>query len=203
MTFKPDAHQRRSIRLKEYDYAQAGAYFITVCTQRHVCLLGDIQNDRVVLTDAGRMILTVWDEMPGHYPSIATDAFIIMPNHVHGIIILVGATPCGCPQPIAKPNNPATGQAQGPVIGQARGPAPTLSLPDAVHRFKSLTTKQYSDGVNQHDWPPFMGRLWQRNYYEHVIRDDADLNRIRQYIADNPLHWALDRENPLFQSNRN
>ena len=203
MPFNPDVHQRRSIRLKGYDYAQAGAYFITVCTQRHACLLGDIQNDRVVLTDAGQMIQTIWDEMPSHYPGIATDAFIVMPNHVHGIIILVGATPCGCPQPIAKPNNPANGQARGPVIGQAQGPAPTLSLPDAVHRFKSLTTKRYSDGVNQHDWPPFPGRLWQRNYYEHVIRDDADLNRIRQYITDNPLHWALDRENPLFQSKRN
>jgi len=73
-----------------------------------------------------------------------------------------------------------------------------LSVPDVVHRFKTMTTKRYADGVKQWGWPPFAGRLWQRNYYEHIIRDEVALNRIRTYIANNPLQWELDRENPDF-----
>ncbi len=69
----------------------------------------------------------------------------------------------------------------------------TMSLGDVVQRFKSLTTKRYIDGVKQHDWPPFNGKLWQRNYYEHIIRDEPDLNRIRQYIIQNPLNWQNDK----------
>lgn len=87
------------------------------------------------------------------------------------------------------------GQAQGP--GQARGPAPTrLSLADVVHRFKTMTTKRYADGVKQSGWPPFRRRLWQHNYYEHIIRDESALNRLRCYIDENPLRWASDEENP-------
>ncbi len=87
------------------------------------------------------------------------------------------------------------GQVQ--VSGQARGPAPTakLSLPDVVHRFKSMTTKRYSDGVKQYGWPQFFGRLWQRNYYEHIIRTDKSLDHIRQYILDNPMQWESDELN--------
>ena len=84
-------------------------------------------------------------------------------------------------------------------MGQPQGVAPTLSLPDVVHRLKTLTTKRYSDGVKQHDWPPFPGKLWQRNYYEHIIRNENELNRIREYVVNNPLQWELDRENPAVQ----
>ena len=139
----------------------------------------------MVLNDAGIMIQTVWQEIPNHYPGVNVDAFVVMPNHIHGIIILVGAGPCACPN---------SGPCAGP--GQPQGVAPTLSLPDVVHRFKTMTTKRYAVGVKQHGWQPFPGRLWQRNYYEHIIRDDESLNRIRQYIAENPLRWYLDRENP-------
>lgn len=81
-------------------------------------------------------------------------------------------------------------------LGQAQGPAPTLSLSDVVHRFKSMTTKRYTDGVKEYGWVPFQGRLWQRNYYEHIAREGEDLNRIRQYILNNPAQWAFDQENP-------
>jgi REP element-mobilizing transposase RayT len=137
----------------------------------------------MVLSDGGRMVQTVWDEIPVHYAGVAIDTFIVMPNHIHGIIILVGAAPCGRPP-----------------SGQAQGPAPTIaigiSLPDVVHRFKTMTTKRYAGGVKQRGWPPFPGRLWQRGYYEHIIRDEESLSRIRQYIDDNPAQWELDRENP-------
>lgn len=142
---------------------------------------------------AGNMVKTVWDEIPDHYPGIDVNQFIVMPNHVHGIIVIVGAAPCG--RPVL-----ANGMAQ--KTGQAQGPAPTggveLSLPDVVHRFKTMTTKQYADGVKQSGWPRFYGRLWQRNYWEHIIRHEPELNRIREYIHNNPGQWASDKLHPLF-----
>lgn len=180
-------HHRRSIRLQGYDYSWAGAYFITICTQNRECLFGDIVDREMVLNDAGNMNQTVWDEIPFHYPGINIDEFVVMPNHIHGIIIIVGATPRGCPVVF------------GQEIGQAQGPAPTvtvtLSLGDVVHRFKTMTTKRYADGVKQLGWQPFPGRLWQRNYWEHIIRNEMEMNRIREYIHNNPTHWESDRLN--------
>ena len=122
----------------------------------------------------------VWNEIPKYYPGIVIDAFQIMPNHIHGIIKIVGAGPCACPN-----------------IGQPQGVAPTgLSLPDVIHRFKTMTTKRYIDGVKHHGWPRFDGKLWQRNYWEHIIRNDDELNRIRQYIINNPAKWEMDRNHP-------
>jgi putative transposase len=188
MKYDPAKHHRRSIRLRDYDYTQAGAYFVTICTQDRQPVLGEVVHGEMVLSDPGQTVQTIWREMPQHYPGAEVDAFVVMPNHVHGIIILVGATPrvgatpCGCPE----------------SSGQARGPAPTrpLSLADVVHRFKSLTTARYRLGVPQDGWQAFPGRLWQRNYYEHIIRDEEELNRIRQYITDNPARWDDDPENP-------
>ena len=178
-------NRRQSLRLTEYDYSQPGAYFVTICTQDRECLLGDIVNGEMRLNAAGQMVQSVWDDIPSHYLGIETDAFVIMSNHIHAIIVLVGAAPCG------RPNSDK---------GQARGPAPTtdtiLSLSDVVHRFKTMTTKRYADGVKQNGWPAFMGRFWQRNYYEHVIRNEADLAEIREYILNNPARWNEDENNP-------
>ena len=184
MRLHPDRHHRRSIRLKGYDYAQPGAYFVTICTQNRACLCGEIVDGAMVLSEAGRMVQTVWEEMPTHYAGMAIDTFVVMPNHIHGIIVLVGAAPCGRPP-----------------LGQARGPAPTItigiSLPDVVRQFKTMATKRYMDGVKQQGWSRFPDHLWQRNYYEHIIRNEESLHDIRQYIADNPAQWESDRENPL------
>lgn len=200
MKFHPEIHHRRSIRLQGYDYTQAGAYFVTVCSQNRECLFGKIENAEMRLNAAGNMIESTWNEIPGNYPGIDIAEFIVMPNHIHGIIVIVGATSRGCPPHVC----PETGHAR-EQQGQARGPAPTetrLSLPDVVHRFKTLTTKRYADGVKQWSWPPFQGRLWQRNYWEHVIRNESDLARIREYIQNNPTQWALDRLNPLHRDDR-
>ncbi len=189
MKYDPAIHHRRSIRLQGYDYSQAGAYFVTLCTQNRECLFGDIVNGDMRLNDAGRMVQAVWDEIPAHYPGIDIDAFIVMPNHIHGIIVIVGAAPCGRPDSACSPNGQARGN-----DGQARGPAPTeLSLSDVVHRFKTMTTKRYVDGVKQNGWSPFAGKLWQRNYWEHIIRNEPELNRIREYIHNNPAQWKLDK----------
>jgi hypothetical protein len=124
-----------------------------------------------------------------HYSAIKTDVFVVMPNHFHGIIFLVGVGPSAYPE---APRMQRTGQPQ--------GIAPTMSLPDALHRFKTLTTKKYTDGVKRSGWARFVDRLWQRNYYEHVIRNDGSLNRIREYILNNPARWSFDPENPTAMS---
>ena len=186
--YDPNRHHRRSIRLRGYDYSRPGAYFITICTQNRRCLFGDVVDGRMRLNDAGKMIQTTWNEIPHHYPGINVDAFVVMPNHIHGIIVIVGPRPCAWPM-TARPDPQAQGQSQGIA------PAGTLSLPDVVKRFKTLTTKRYIDGVKQYGWPRFDGRLWQRNYYEHIIRNNESLERIRQYILDNPVRWLTDHHN--------
>jgi REP element-mobilizing transposase RayT len=188
-TGRSPVRRRRSIRLRGYDYSQAGAYFITICTQNRLCLFGEIVDGGMRLNAAGKMVKTVWDEIPAYYPSIDIDEFIVMPNHIHGIVSIVGAAPRGRPDPRG------CGQAQGPA--PTGGPASTrLSLPDVVHRFKTMTTKRYVDGVKRNDWPPFPGNLWQRNYWEHVVRNESELNRIREYIRHNPAKWQLDKLRP-------
>ncbi len=195
MSYDPEKHHRRSIRLQGYDYSRAGAYFVTMCTQKRIPLFGNIRNAEMELNAPGQMIHTTWNEIRTHYPGIDTDTFMVMPNHIHGIIIIVGAPPCGCPTPRGCPT-------QTYENGRPRGGAPTenaptqLSLPDVVQRFKTLTTKRYMGGVKQFDWRPFPGKLWQRNYYEHIIRNEQELCRIRKYILENPAKWYWDKMNP-------
>lgn len=179
---------RRSLRLKEYDYRNAGAYFVTVCTQDRVCLFGKIEAGQKILNDAGLMISSVWNELPHYIPEFKIDEYVVMPNHFHGILWKidhsVGVGPCAYPQ-----------------AGHPRGDAPTShakesSLFNAIYQFKSLSTNKYIHGVKNNNWVPFNKRLWQRNYYERVIRNDEELNAIRQYIIDNPKNWNEDKYNP-------
>jgi REP element-mobilizing transposase RayT len=194
--YDPDIHHRRSIRLRGYDYSSAGAYFVTICTQDRLCLLGQIVNNQIILNEAGEMINRIWNEIPQNYLGVKIDTFQIMPNHIHGIIILVGAGPRACPGLYACPDNMQSTQI-GQSNGQPQGVAPTaLSLTDVVHRFKTMTTKRYIDGVKQNGWLPFKGTFWQRNYYEHIIRNETSFHKIRQYILDNPITWATDQLNP-------
>lgn len=179
MRFNPEIHHRRSIRLKGYEYSRNGAYFVTMCIQNRECLLGKIIDKKILLSDAGIMAGSVWEEIPRSYPGVVIDIYQIMPNHVHAIILL-GEGLCACPS----------------SEGQPRGVAPTLSLPDIIHRFKVMTTKTYMDGVAKTIWIPFNKKLWQRNYYEHVIRNDGDYDRIYEYVINNPSNWDEDENNP-------
>jgi putative transposase len=182
-------HDRRSLRLDGYNYAHAGAYFVTVCTQDRACLLGDVAGEEVRLSDVGRMIQAVWGEMPDHYPGIETDAFVVMPNHMHGIITIHGrGESCIRPDDCHQPDS---GDHKDRPYGTTAG-----SLGRVIQAFKSTTTHEYVLGVRKRGWPPFHGRLWQRNYYERVIRNERELDKIREYVAANPLKWSLDRENP-------
>lgn len=246
MPYDRNRHHRRSIRLKGYDYSREGAYFITLCTQDRARRFGRVVDKEMRLSAAGRMIHAVWNDLSGFYPGVVTDAFVVMPDHIHGILFLspkivdapdgscdtrvhgtaphnprppinahVGATPRGCPgliphAPGVTPNASFTTDMNARDVaapddswnarrpGQARGLAPTvvgpgMSVGDVVHRFKSLTTRRYADAVKQSWWPAFNGRLWQRNYFECIIRDTDALDRIRRYIMRNPAAWGTQR----------
>lgn len=182
--FNPDIHHRRSIRLKTYDYNQPGFYFVTICTQGRESFFGEIINNKMYLNDAGQMVESVWMQIPHHYSKYSIDEFVVMPNHFHGIISVVGAGPRACPNLQREIKS-----------GQPQGVAPTGSLFDIVHRFKSLTTNQYLKGIKQKNWPVIQGRLWQRNYWERIIRNEVELHGFREYIENNPAQWHLDSLN--------
>ncbi|MCK4396605.1 transposase [candidate division WOR-3 bacterium] len=169
--------QRKSIRLNGFDYSQEGLYFVTICTNNQVCFLGEVLNDEMVLTDAGRLVEKWWLKLPDKFPNIELDYYVVMPNHFHGIISIVGADPCVCPDNL-------TGEHAG---------SPLHSI---MQWFKTMSTNEYIRGVKQLGWMPFNKKFWQRSYYEHIIRNEKELNRIREYIQNNPLKWELDRENP-------
>ena len=198
-SYNPKIHNRRSIRLQGYDYSQAGFYFITICSQDQAHLFGEIIDSEMVLNDAGKMVEHLWHEIPYHYNKFSTHEFVVMPNHIHGIIeITVGAGPCACPCHAES----QTGQPQGGITGQPQGVAPTnpplssmMKLSDIVGRYKTFTMKQYIDGVHHHGWQRFNQRLWQRNYWEHIIRNENEYRKIAQYILENPAKWELDKLN--------
>lgn len=188
--YNPEAHRRRSIRLKNYDYSRSGAYFVTVCTQKKECLFGEIVNGEMQLNNAGTMIGKWWNETAVKFSNIELDASVIMPNHFHAVVVIVGATLCGRPALCGHP----VLQGQSPESGQPHRVAPTLG--NIVDWFKTMTTNEYIRNVRQHNWPRFDAKVWQRNYYEHIVRNDDELNHIREYIANNPAKWAEDEENP-------
>jgi putative transposase len=324
MTYYCRKHHRRSIRLQGYDYAQPGAYFVTICTQGGEPLFGEIMSGRMCLNTAGEMVWRWWQRLNDKYPSVRTDAATVMPNHFHGIIVItggpksgqgqqgqphraaptsinpdttVGTTPCGRPQtdttydptvgatPHGRPHTntppdttvgaipcgrPQTDTTHDPTVGATPhgrpdtdttydptvgatpcgrpdtdtttdpttvGPTPRgrpqtdvdpdttvgatpcgrpPSRPEGGHPdpnpddrpptlgqivgwFKTMTTNEYIRGVKQLGWPPFPGKVWQRNYYEHIIRNREALERIRAYTQTKPERWSLDRENPQRQ----
>jgi REP element-mobilizing transposase RayT len=170
--FDPDKHRRRSTRLKGYDYAEPGAYFITVAAQMREPFFGEVMDGYMQLNDAGRMVVKWWRRIPGKFPSIEADEYTVMPDHFHGIAINVGADTRVCPGP------------------------PRTPLSRVVQWFKTMTTNAYIKGVKNRRWTPFERKLWQRNYYDRIIRDEEELNLARQYVLDNPAKWTLDQESP-------
>ena len=203
MKFDPKIHHRRSIRLKGYDYRQAGVYFITLVTQGREMMFGDAANGEMILNPAGEMIVRWWLELPNKFPNVNVDIFMPMPNHFHGVIFIeepvggdVGADLRVCPDCAEQPPDaelfPVNGG--GDVAPPLRRPNAPLS--QMIQWFKTMTTNEYIRGVKQLGWKPFNGKLWQRNYYEHIIRNETELGRITRYIQSNPARWTDDSENP-------
>jgi REP element-mobilizing transposase RayT len=168
---------RRSIRLKDYDYGKAGAYFVTICTQKGKSILGKVAEEEMVLNKYGRVVKQSWNELSSHFLNTEMDLFVVMPNHIHGIIAIYDECRGGVPPPMGE---------------SAFGGSPLQKpkLCQVIGYFKYQTTKLINEIRST---PGF--RVWQRNYYEHVIRNEDKLNKIRYYIQTNPLKWHLDREN--------
>lgn len=194
MPFDPDKHHRRSVRLKNYDYGQPGAYYVTICTSRRLCLFGSIENAGMRLNPLGEIVQEEWLRSAEMRRRMTLDAFVIMPNHLHGIIVMgdVGddaRTGGGTDTPTIY--GPVTTR---PSTTERFGKPTSDTIPTIVRLFKSAATKRINLQRGTAG-PP----VWQRNYYEHIVRDQEDLNRIREYIAANPSRWDDDSENPDYQ----
>lgn len=175
MAYDSSKPHRRSIRLKGYDYSRPGEYFVTLCTEHREMLFGEIVNGEMRLNPFGEIVQSCWDDLVDHYAHVELDAFMIMPNHVHGIIRLtdvnVGAD----------------------MVGAGLKPAPARrhGLPEIVRAFKTFSARRINvlrqtEGIT----------VWQRNYYEHIIRSDIEWNAIAGYIENNPANWNVDSDNP-------
>jgi len=176
MSYDPERHHRRSIRLRGYDYAQAGYYFVTMVAHQRACLFGEIADGQMRVSACGEIVQEEWTRSPQVRAEIDLDVFMVMPNHLHGIVVI-------------RDDVGAHGRAPLPPGGGPRR-APR-SLGSLVAGFKSAVTKR----VNEVRGTPRLP-VWQRSYYERVIRNERELEAIRQYIVDNPTRWAGDAENP-------
>lgn len=224
MTRYPGQYRnRKSIRLEGYDYSQTGLYFITICCQNHLRLFGKIENGVMLLNDAGKMIEQWYNELENKYPDKKCREMVIMPNHFHCILenipnkndgdkrdthdILnandklnahVGTFLRGRPYDETNldektcSGNDAHQENNNYGITNQKYNA---SIGDAVGWFKTMTTNRYICGVKKQNWKRFDKRLWQRNYYEHIIRNEQAYHRIAKYIMDNPKNWKEDKFN--------
>jgi REP element-mobilizing transposase RayT len=163
MSYSPDRRHRYSIRLRGYDYAQAGAYFVTLCVQGRAALFGRVVDGAVELTEIGRIVAEEWEHTPALRPNVVLDTFVVMPDHLHRIVVIVRRDDGAARPEAARPRSPAH------------------SLGAIVRGFKAAVVRRAGTPI------------WQRNYYEHIIRNDADLDRIRHYIATNPARWEARR----------
>ena len=178
-----EKHHRRSIRLREYDYSQAGGYFVTICTRNSEYIFGKVVNGVMKLNKYGHVVEEEWRKTARLRKDVKIDVFMVMPNHFHGIVMI---------------NEDCRGTARRAPIVELFGKPVIGSLPTIIRSFKSAVAKQ----INIiHNSPGIS--VWQRNYYEHVIRNENELNLIRQYILYNPLQWQYDRENPEHIPNKN
>ena len=177
MSYDPRIHRRRSIRLKGYDYSQAGAYFVTVVVRDRSCLFGSVVDGAIQLNDTGRLVRDSWEWLAVRYPYVTLDEYVVMPNHLHGIVV------------IADPGRGGSRTALAPIHRKPLG--------RMIGAFKTVSTKR----SNRHRGTAGVS-IWQRNYYEHVVRDYDELANIREYIVNNPIQWELDRYNPEAQERR-
>ena len=218
MPYNPNIHRRRSIRLREYDYSQAGLYFVTICIQNHECLFGEIANGEMILNNAGKTVQTIWNELPQHFQHVKLDAFVIMPNHIHGIIVITnpdGTHRRGAIYRAQMMNTPTTLGVQ--TLGAntlgvhtlgAINRAPTVGTPNNETiingGFANLKNPMFYENLGRMlRW--FKGRAtfecrkiipyfaWQRNYWENIIRNNNDYARIVEYIENNPISWETDK----------
>ena len=170
---------RRRMRLKGYDYSTPGAYFITVCTQDRRPLFGRVFNGKMSPNRLGAVVEDCWAELPDHYGGVTLDAFVLMPNHVHGVILLED-----------EPNGPSVGAGLQPAFARDEA-SRRHGVPEIVRAFKTFSARRINRMRASTGAP-----VWQRGFYDHVIRDQDELDRVRTYILDNPRKWSEDSDNP-------
>lgn len=208
MKYNPEIHKRKSIRLQNYDYSSPGAYFIRICTQNRSCLLGKIINNDMKLNNAGIMIQKWYHEIENKYKSVKCGEHVIMPNHFHCIIEIhpahenpVGTPLCGHPHmhdghPIMNGHQNTAPRTDAPVwASRITRASQQLSLFNIMDWFKTMTTNEYIRGVKNGTWLAFDKRVWQKRYWDHIIRNNDEYDRIRLYINNNPLNWKKDKLN--------
>jgi REP element-mobilizing transposase RayT len=205
MKYDPGIHHRRSIRFRGYDYSQPGAYFVTLCTHEKKHLFGEIVEGEMKLNESGEMLRVFWNHLPRRYSDVQLDSFVVMPNHIHGIVV-VGAIR---ESPLQKTDDPRDVGAihelprdereqegrfvNRPYQKRAIHESPLrrrMLLPKAIGYFKMKTARRINELCGTRGAP-----VWQRNYYEHIVRNEDELGKIREYIATNPLRWLADPEN--------
>jgi len=182
MKYDPDKHHRRSIRRKGYDYSSGGAYFVTLCTFQRQCLFGQIVDGEMQLNEIGQIVVEEWLQSRMIRKEIDFDQWVIMPNHLHGIVLIEPTDPVGANGCL--PTKEDHSHRMVPSMKKR-------SLPSLIAGYKSSTTKRINTLRNAAGTP-----VWQRNYYEHIIRSDNSLQYIQQYIQNNPATWQDDRLNP-------
>ncbi len=191
--FDPDVHHRRSIRLPEFDYSQAGSYFVTICTRDHACVFGVVDGDAVVLGAAGNVVAEEMSRVEDRFPGVLVEAVVIMPNHVHAIIVIEDQSPAAG---LGVMNHALTDVRRGPVGAQFIAPGhqrdarsdvtnSAATLGKIVRAFKASSARTI-----RRDLDPDFG--WQRNYYERVIRNERELRTFHEYILTNPARWVTD-----------
>jgi putative transposase len=173
--FMPDVYRSRNtreaitsrLRLRDHDYREPGPYFVTVCVENRHCLFGAIHDAEISLSPSGRMVHDIWTRIPERFPSVLLGEHVVMPNHLHGILTLT-------------PNDEGCLRAEGPTLS------------DVVHWFKRQTIRAYSQGVKADQWRPYDGRLWQRGFMDHIVRNDREMDRLHRYIEVNVAQWEDD-----------
>ena len=184
MKYDSEKHNRRSIRLRGYDYSESGVYFVTICTHNMECIFGEIINGEMHLNENGRIVDIEWAKTNDKRNNVVLDTYVVMPNHFHGIVILIdtcgGTARCA---PTTKTCNGRNYRKFGKMISG--------TLPAIIRSFKSAVTKHINELRSEQGVP-----VWQRNYYEHIIINEKELNQIREYVISNQLGWELDEENP-------
>jgi putative transposase len=192
--FNPEIQRRRSIRLRECDYSAAGKYFLTICTRNKDLIFGVIENKNMLLSPIGIIAERYWKNIPRHFPNIRLDEFCIMPNHIHGILIIEDTADVGVqyeinrdhiePLPSIEPLQPDE-----PQVHSFQHIVPK-SIGSIIRTYKTAVTKRCKEnGFDQF--------IWQRNFYDRIIRDDSELRRIQKYVRNNPASWEIDEENPI------
>jgi putative transposase len=175
IVFMIEIHHRKSIRLKEYDYSQPGEYFVTICAKNHKCIFGSIVNGQIDLNERGRIVERCWKGIPEHFSNVKLDEYVIMPNHIHGILIL----------------NESVGTRHAVSLHERFGKPVSGSVSTIVRSFKSAVTKRINEMHVRES-----AQLWQPRYYDRIIRSEKELQNIRDYIANNVITWTYNKENP-------